>query len=310
MITNKLKFYWDVLKKTFFDWNDSDATRNSASLAYYAVFSIPGLLIILIWISENFFGEIGFQQEMNQEIAQSLGTDAAENINQIVNSFLVNENANLFMKIVGIGALIFGATTLFFQLQQALNDIWDVEAAPKKAYIKFITDRASSLGLIIVIGFLIMITMILSSFISLANTYITKWFGYETYYLMQIINLVIGFLVVVILFALMFRTLPDLKISWKSVWSGAFFTAILFTIGKAGLSFYFSKFSPASAFGAASSIILIMLWINYTCRLILFGVSFTKIYSYKKGLPISLQSHSKWKLTKKSPEEYEQQTQK
>jgi membrane protein len=296
MIKN-IKFFWDVLKETFTEWNDSSASRDSASLAYYAIFSIPGLLIIIIWIAGNFFGEEAIRGEISSQISGLMGTDVAQSIQSMIAGALIDKQ-NIFMKIVGIGSLVFGSTTLFFQLQHSLNTLWDVEAAPKKALIKFILDRANSLGMILILGFLLMITMILSSMISLFNNWITNYFGLETYMLVELANFAIGFIIVMLLFALMFKVLPDVQINWKSVWKGALLTTVLFTLGKFLLSLYFGNFKPTSAFGTAGTVILIMMWINYSCMLVFFGAEFTKVYSYKKGYKIIPSKHAKWSAAK------------
>ncbi|MFP3597902.1 YihY/virulence factor BrkB family protein [Chryseobacterium sp. SIMBA_029] len=296
MIKN-IKFFWDVLKEAFTEWNDSSASRDSASLAYYAIFSIPGLLIIIIWIAGNFFGEEAIRGEISNQISGLMGTDVAQSIQSMIAGALIDKQ-NIFMKIVGIGSLVFGSTTLFFQLQHSLNTLWDVEAAPKKALVKFILDRANSLGMILILGFLLMITMILSSMISLFNNWITNYFGLETYMLVELVNFGIGFVLVMLLFALMFKVLPDVQINWKPVWKGALLTTILFTLGKFLLSLYFSNFKPTSAFGTAGTVILIMMWINYSCMLVFFGAEFTKVYSYKKGYKITPSKHAKWSAAK------------
>ncbi len=293
----KLAFFWETLKQTFKEWTDSDATRASASLAYYAIFSIPGLLIIIIWIAGNFFGEEAIRGEITNQFGSMMGADVAKSIEELITSALIDKQ-NIFMKVVGVFSLVFGATTIFFQLQKALNDLWDVQPAPKKAIVKFLLDRANSLGMILVIGFLLMITMVLSSAISLLNNFITFRLGLETYILMEIVNYVIGFILVVAVFAFMFKVLPDVEISWKSVWVGALLTAVLFTIGKMLLSLYFGELKPTSAFGKAGTIILIMMWINYSCMLIFFGAEFTKVYSIKKGYKIVPSRHAKWSAEK------------
>jgi len=152
--------------------------------------------------------------------------------------------------------------------------------------------------MILILGFLLMITMVLSSLISLFNNFITTYFGLETYLIVEIINFAVGFAVVVVLFALMFKVLPDAEISWRSVWKGAILTAFLFTLGKFLLSLYFNQFKPTSAFGTAGTVILIMMWINYSCMLIFFGAEFTKVYTYKKGYRIVPSKHAKWSSAK------------
>jgi len=296
MIKN-IKFFWDVLKDTFTEWNNSSASKDSASLAYYAIFSIPGLLIIIIWILGNFFGEEAIRGQISIQISGIMGPDVAKSIEGMLAGALIDKK-NIFMKAIGVGSLVFGSTTLFFQLQHSLNTLWDVEAAPKKALLKFLLDRANSLGMIIILGFLMMITMILSSLISLFSKIITQYFGFETYLVAELVNFAIGFGLVMLLFALMFKVLPDVLISWKPVWKGAFLTAILFTLGKFLLSLYFNQVKPASAFGAAGTVILIMMWINYSCMLIFFGAKFTKVYTYKKGYKVTLSKHARWTAAK------------
>ncbi|PQA95564.1 ribonuclease BN [Chryseobacterium shigense] len=296
-MTHTIKFFWEVLKETFDEWNSSSASKDSASLAYYAIFSIPGLLIIIIWIAGNFFGEEAIRGEISNQISGLMGTDVAKSIEGMIAGALIDKQ-NIFMKIIGIGSLVFGSTTLFFQLQHSLNTLWDVEAAPKKALLKFILDRANSLGMILILGFLLMITMILSSMISLFNNWITNYFGLETYMIVELVNFGIGFGLVMLLFALMFKVLPDVKISWNPVWKGALLTTVLFTLGKFLLSLYFGNFKPTSAFGTAGTVILIMMWINYSCMLVFFGAEFTKVYNNKKGYPIVLSKHAKWSAAK------------
>jgi membrane protein len=296
MIKN-IRFFWEVVKETFSAWNNSSASKDSASLAYYAIFSIPGLLIIIIWIAGYFLGEEAIRGEISNQISGLMGADAAKSVENMIAGALIDKQ-NIFMKIIGIGSLVFGSTTLFFQLQHSLNTLWDVEAAPKKAIVKFLLDRANSLGMILILGFLLMVTMILSSLISVFNKFITDYFGLETYMLVELINFAIGFGIVMLLFALMFKVLPDVEISWKSVWKGALLTTILFTLGKFLLSLYFGTAKPTSAFGTAGTVILIMMWINYSCMLVFFGAEFTKVYTYKKGYRIVPSKHAKWSNAK------------
>jgi membrane protein len=306
MIKN-IKFFWEVLRDTFKEWNTSTASRDSASLAYYAIFSIPGLLIIIIWIAGNFFGEEAIRGQISTQISGLMGTDVAKSVESMIAGALIDKQ-NIFMKAVGIGSLVFGSTTLFFQLQHSLNTLWDVQSAPKKALIKFLLDRANSLGMILILGFLLMITMILSSAISLFNTWITNYFGFETYMLVELVNFAVGFALVMLLFALMFKFLPDVQINWRPVWKGAILTTLLFTLGKFLLSLYFSNFKPTSTFGTAGTVILIMMWINYSCMLIFFGAEFTKVYSYKKGYKIIPSKHAKWSDAKLYEESHKNQS--
>ena len=289
--------FFTIIKDTFVDWNNSPASRDSASIAYYAIFSIPGLLIIVIWVCANVFGLDAIRGQLSSMIGGIMGPDAATSIQTLIAGAVVDKT-NIIMKVIGIGTLVFGSTTLFFNIQKALNNIWEVEAAPKKAWLKFLLDRANSLGLIIIIAFLLLITSLLSGFIGLANDWITRYFGIETYAAVQVVNFLLSFGIIVLLFAIMFKFLPDVEIKWKSVWVGAIVTTLLFNIGKLLLSFYFGTFKPTSIFGAAGSIVLVMMWINYSCQLILFGADFTKNYAYSKGHIIKPSKFAKWSSAK------------
>lgn len=177
-------------------------------MAYSAIFSIPGLLIIVIWIAGIFFGSEAVQGEITKFVGSMMGRDVGKSVEEMVIGGMIDKK-NVVMKIVGILTLIFGATSLFFQFQKTLNKLWDVVAAPKKAWEKYLLDRANSLGLIIVIAFLLLATLLISSFIGLASELFIRHFGIETLVLFNILNIVIGFLVALFLFAVMFKILPD-----------------------------------------------------------------------------------------------------
>lgn len=222
-----------------------------------------------------------------------MGKDVGKSLEEMVIGGMVDKE-NVVMKIIGIVTLVFGATSLFFQFQKSLNKLWDVTAAPKKAWQKYILDRANSLGMIVVIAFLLLITLLLSTFIGLANDWVIRRFGLETLIFMNIINIVVGLLVTLFLFAAMFKILPDVELQWKSVWVGAAVTAVLFTLGKYVLTFYFEKFNPSSSFGTAGTIILLLLWVNYSFQIIFFGAEFTKVYTKIMGHKLKLSNHAKW----------------
>ncbi|UOE41496.1 YihY/virulence factor BrkB family protein [Chryseobacterium suipulveris] len=292
-----LKFTWQLLKETFTSWNNSSASKDSASIAYNAIFSLPGLLIIIIWVAGMFFGDEAIRGEITRQISGITGKEIGDSVQDMVMS-AVWDRENVFMKIIGIASLVFGATTLFFQMQQSLNTLWDVEAAPKKAFQKYILDRANSLGMILIIAFLLLISLVLSSLLGIASDWITRRFGIETLIFTQIVNFVVSFVVVTVLFAMMFKILPDVDISWRSVWMGALLTAFLFNVGKYLLGIYFEFSKPTSVFGAAGTIILLMMWINYSCQLVFFGAEFTKVYAEKMGHYIKPSRHAKWSAAK------------
>lgn len=290
---NKLTDFWETLKETAISWNKSSASNDSSGLAYNAVFSLPGLLIIIVWIASHFFEVEAIKGEIARRFQGLLGREVADSVQDIlVNSFVSKQS--FWMKLLGISSLVFGATTLFFKLQQSLNNLWGVVATPKKAWEKFVIDRVYSFGMILIVAFLLLISMFLSSFIGFANVRIARFFGVETYYFIEAGDFILSFIVSIFLFGMMFKVLPDVEISWKSVWVGAFVTTILFNIGETIMGFYFEWSKPTSVFGAAGTIILLMMWINYTCELIFFGAEFTKVFARKNGHQIVPSKHAKW----------------
>lgn len=285
----------ELLVETGKRWMAADPFRQSAAISYYAIFAIPGLMVIIIWAAGLFFGEEAVRGEISNQISGMIGSETAESVEEITEESAVERDSSWFMKIIGIGALVVGATTLFFQLQKSLNYLWNVEAAPENNIKKLLLDRASSLGLILVIAFLLLISLIISSMISAVSEYISGYFGDEIYYLVEVVNFVVSIAIISLLFACMFKFLPDVEIRWQSVWVGAIVTAILFTIGKTLLGLYFGIADPTSSFGAAGTIILLILWVNYSCLILFFGAEFTQVYAKKYGHPITPSNYAKWR---------------
>lgn len=284
----------DLFVKSFKSWYASPAMAQSQRLAYNAIFSLPGLLIIIVWILGNFLGDEAIRGEIEEVVSGIAGKPIAESLQNMITSATLDQR-NVAMKIVGIVSLVFGSTTLFFQMQKSLNEVWGVDAAPKKAVQKYLLDRANSLGMILIIAFLLLISLVLSSFIGLTNNWIIRHFNIETFILIRSLNFLSGVLISTLLFTFMFKILPDVEIPWKSVWMGALVTAVLFSLGKFILSFYFEISRPESVFGAAGTIILLMLWINYTCQILFFGAYFTKHYAELKGHRIKPSAHATWR---------------
>lgn len=287
------KSIWQVLKTTAKGWMGSDPFRESAVISYYAIFSIPGLLIIVIWVAGVFFGQEAVRGELSQQIGAIMGPNAAEGVESLIKGAAL-DHSSILMKIIGVSTLIFGATTLFFQLQKSLNNIWDVVAAPNNNLKKFVYDRAYSLGLILVIAFLLLITLVLSAAISVISNWVENNFGEYLLYAVQLLNFVIALGVVTCLFAVMFKVLPDVEVGWRSVWVGALVTAILFSIGKTLLGLYFGVADPTSGFGAAGTVILVIMWVNYTCLILFFGAEFTQVFARKYFHKIAPSKHAKW----------------
>lgn len=278
----KLKHLPSLFMKSFKTWNDEDPWRLSAVVAYYSVLSLPGLIVILINIVGAFWGPAIVQGQLTQEISEVLGPEAAEIIKTIISETL-NTEKNIISTLIGIASIIFGATGVFYQLQISLNKIWKVEDSEKFSLKKLLTDRARSFAFILVIGFLLLISFIISAVLGVFSNYIKEMFPHIVLYIAYLLDLVLSVAVVTTLFALMFKYMPDAKIKWKTVWIGAFITALLFTLGKYLLGLYFGTANPGSTYGAAGGIVLVLLWVSYSCLIFFFGAAFTKEFSKKYG---------------------------
>ncbi len=280
-----------LLKETFKAWNDDDPWRLSAVVAYYAILSLPALLIIIINTVGAVWGEDIVQGKLTDEISSALGNDAAESIQSIIANTR-GGNQSTISTIIGIATLLFGATGIFYHLQLSLNQIWDIKVRPKSNIKKLIFDRARSFGFVLVIGFLLLVSFILTTAISALNNYISFIWADALVYLSFVTDIILSVGIISVLFALMFKYLPDAQIRWKTVWKGAIITACLFVLGKFLLGLYFGKADPGSTYGAAGSVILILLWVSYSCLILFFGAEFTFIYAKRYGIGIKPNSNA------------------
>lgn len=286
--------FWKILKKTTLMWLDADPFRQSAIISYYAILSLPGLLIIIIWSLGQIWGERAIKGEIVEHIQDMMGLKSAEFIENIIQNAYLDAGAQWYMQIVGIGTLIFAATTLFFQFQKSLNHIWSVQINEDNAVWRVIVDRIKSMLLIVVLAMLILLSLLSSSILASFKETLEFYVGGEWTYFFKISNYILSFGVLSILFSIMYKTLPDVKIPWRMVWVGGAVTALLFNLGKWGLSYYFSIANPSSGFGAASTIILVMIWINYTTIILLFGAQFTQIYGIFNNYKIKPNDYARW----------------
>lgn len=281
----KLKGIGTIIKKTFKDWNADDPFRQSAVIAYYAIFSLPALLVLVINVAGFFFGKERISEEIGRQIGDAMGTETAEQVGSIVTK-AGEMDAGIISSIIAVITIIFGATGVFVQLQANLNQIWDVKQKPTQGFLKMLKSRLFSFGLILSIGFLLLISLVVSSMLAAFSSWIEGIFPDVVAYLFYALEFIISLTVISVLFALMFKILPDVKLKWREVAVGSLLTGFLFILGKYGLSFYFGKAEPASVYGAAGSIILVLLWTSYSSMIVFFGAEFTKQYAVYHGMKI------------------------
>lgn len=277
-----MKQLWDTFKKTFKAFGDIDPFNKSIVIAYYTILSLPGLLVIIINIAGYFFGHEAVTGQVTNQIGGAIGGDTAEQIENMIAGASVSEKTTI-ASVLGIATLIFGATGVFYNLQLIFNAIWEVKPKPKGKILKLIKDRIFSFGLILVIGFLLLVSLVLSAALAAISTWVASHISESLKVLFKLMDIVVSLGVVTVLFAGLFKFLPDAKVRWKSVWTGAIVTSLLFVVAKFLLGLYFGKSDPGSTYGAAGSVVLIMLWVSYAGLILLFGGVFTRVYATKRG---------------------------
>jgi membrane protein len=281
-VKDRIKNFFSLLKETFHQWNEREPFNNSIIIAYYTIFSLPGLLVIIINLAGYFFGAEAVQNQLTGQIGGIVGGDSAKDIQEIIANATKSQGTTL-STILSVATLLFGATGVFYQLQQILNKMWEVKPKPKQKLLKLVKDRVFSFGLILVVGFLLLVSLVLTSAVSALSAWVAAHLSESLLILFKFIDLVLSVGVVTLLFAAMFKFLPDAIIRWRDVWHGAILTAVLFVIAKFLLGLYFGNSDPGSTYGAAGSIILIMLWVSYAGLVLLFGAEFTQVYAKSRG---------------------------
>ncbi|MEA2559027.1 MAG: rane protein [Acidobacteriota bacterium] len=278
-----LKPALDMLKESFNEWKEDDALQLGAALAYYTIFSIAPLLLIVIAVAGLVWGREAAEGQIYRQFDSLLGPQGAAALQTMVgNAAKQGDKTGILATVIAGVTVLFGATGVFAQLQSALNKIWNVEPRPNRGIMGFIMTRVASFGMILGIGFLLLVSLVVSAGMAAVNTYMSGLIpGAESVF--QVIHFVIAFGVVTLLFAMMYRFLPDVKIAWRDVWIGAAITALLFTIGKFAIGLYLGHSSAASVFGAAGSLVLVLLWIYYSTQILFFGAEITQVYARRYG---------------------------
>ncbi len=274
----KLKNTGTLLLRTFNAFSDDNALKMSASLAYYTVFAIAPLLLIIVSLAGFFFGPEAGQGKVFAELNKFVGADAARQIQDIIKNTAESQDST-FAIVAGFVTLFLGTTGVFIEIQDSINHIWRVKPKPKKGWLKMITNRILSFSMILSLGFLLIVSLVINGIILAVSERLQFYFPDIAIIIVNIINMAITFVVISVLFGIIFKFLPDVQIAWRDVRSGAIFTAILFMIGKFLIGLYIEKVGPGSTYGAAGSLIVILVWVYYTSAILFFGAEFTQVYA-------------------------------
>lgn len=295
----KIITVYQYLKQVFTEFIEDNILKYSASLAYYTVFSLAPVLIVIISICGVLFGKEAIQGHIYNQIKGLVGNEAAVQIQETIKNIHLTGH-NVFATIVSVVVLLIGATGIFGEVQDSLNKIWGLRVKTRKTWWKLILNRLLSFSLIISIGFIMMVSLLLNAIISAFGNFLARYFSEFSVILVQITDSVLTFVITTFLFSLMFKVLPDAKIKWKDVLVGGLITSIFFTLGKLGIGYYLGRSNIASVYGAAGSIMIIMVWVYYSSIILYLGAEFTKVYAKVHGGKIYPNEYAIWIKTEET----------
>ena len=290
-----LKDIWSILKQSFSDFIDNKVLKLSAALAFYTIFSLPAMLIIIISVSDIFYGRAAIEGTLYHQIAEFVGTDAALQIQQTIRGAALSESS-YFATVVGIITLLFGATSVFSEIQDSINHIWKLKAKPRKGkgFLKMVVNRLLSFSLVISLGFLLLVSLLINGLMDMLITRLTVMFPELTVIMVYAVNVIITFGITALLFAMIFKVLPDARIKWRHVRAGAITTAILFMLGKFLIGYYLGHSRLSSTYGTAGSVIVMLLWVYYSAMILYFGAVFTHVFAVHTGSRIYPTNYAVW----------------
>ncbi len=276
---------WKVLKNAFTGFLDNKVLKLSASLAYYTIFSLGPLLIVILYTCGKIFGREAVEGGIYGTIEDFVGSDTAIQLQEIIKNAAITGSG--LSAIIGVITLLIGATTVFAEIQDSINTIWNLKPKPgKNTWWMLIKIRLLSFGVIGSLGFLLLVSLGISALVESLNDRLKIQFPDVALVFFYVLNLVISFLVTTSLFAVIFKVLPDAKVKWSDVLAGSFATALLFMLGKLAISYYISKTNIGSTYGAAGSLVVLMVWVYYSSTILYFGAEFTKAYAVNFGKSI------------------------
>ncbi|MBL8211101.1 MAG: YihY/virulence factor BrkB family protein [Bryobacterales bacterium] len=275
---------WQLIKQSVSDFLEDDCQTMAAALAYYTVFSLPPLLVVIVTLAGFFLGAETVREAVLEQAASLVGPRAAEQVQVMLSEGGAQTEGAWWKVLMGLGVLLFGATTAFAQLQAALNRAWEVEPDPNAGGARqFIGKRILSFGFVLALGFLLLVSMVLSAVLTGAGNWVAGRLGGLSGPLLEVLNLAVSLVIITALFAAIFKYLPDARIAWEDVRTGAMATGFLFVVGKFLIGLYIGKSGLESPYGAAGAIILIFVWVYYSSMILLFGAELTQVWAERHG---------------------------
>ncbi len=304
-LRKNLSSFFLVIKEVSREFSADNILKYSASLAYYTVFSIAPLLVVLTTLFGFLFGKEAMQGRVYEQLNNLVGSNAAIEIQNIIKNIHLSRNS-FFATVLSVVILLIAATSIFGEIQDSINKIWGLKIKKHKVWWKLVLTRLLSFSLILSMGLVMIVSLLLNALVAAFGKLVEKLIAGYSLYFIQVSEATLSFLVTTFLFAFIFKILPDAKIRWKDVFFGGFITALLFTIGKLGINFYIKKSNINSLYGAAGSIIILMIWVYYSSIILYLGAEFTKVFTKLYGKNISPNDYADWikieKKTVSSPE--------
>ena len=259
-----------ILRDSIIDFKDGESMNFAAATAFYTIFSLPALLIILLNIGSTFFSQSEVKEELLIQVEALAGEDSRDTLEDIIGNFVLNPEG-VIPNFVAILILTFSATTVFISLQNAINHIWHIKPKPERGFLKFVINRLLSFSLVASIGFVLIVSLLLEAALVIVSQYLTDFIGNINLHVASLVNFAVTQMVLVVIFALMFKILPDANVKWRDTWLGAIVTMILFGLGKYLIGLYLGNSDLGSSYGAAGSLAILLVWIYYSAVIFLFG---------------------------------------
>jgi membrane protein len=288
-----IKKTWLLLKDAIDGFNNDRVLKLSGSLAYFTIFSIGPMLIVAIFFADIFYGREAIEGTIYHQINDFVGNEAAAQIQEIIRNATLSGKST-FTAILGFVTLFIGATTVFAEIQDSINFIWNLKTKPSKGWIKMVINRLLSFSIVVSLGFLSLVSLIVNGLLEALGNRLERAFPEVAVVVIYAINLIITFVVITSLFAIIFKVLPDAKIKWRDVMVGAIVTALLFMLGKFGITFYIGKSNIGTTYGTAGSLVVLLVWVYYSAIILYFGAEFTKAYAVHFGNRIYPSQYAVW----------------
>lgn len=296
MMKNKIKNTWSLLQQAFTGFSNDRVLKMSGSLAYSTIFSIAPLIILVISLADIFYGRDAIEGTVYGQISKFVGSDAAAQIQSMIRNASLSGKSHMAV-ILGVITLLLGATSVFGEIQDSINIIWGLKPKPKRGWVKMLLNRLWSFSVIGSFGFILLVSLVVNTVIEALMNQLQRLFPSATVVLVYVVNQVVILGITTLLFGVIFKVLPDARIKWRDVLAGALATAVLFMAGKFIITFYINHSSVSTAYGAAGSLVVILLWVYYSSAILFFGAEFTKAYAAKHGSRIYPNHYAVWVKT-------------